>query len=161
MLTCPFCRAEVPDDSRFCDQCGKEFKFCPDCGKPKRGTICAACGAELVSAESFFGGALRPVPTGSCMPADAGDLLVGDGLSLKLSEGVFGRRGGIWPAFSSYQYVSGIHGCIGRQNGFWTITDLGSTNGTRVNGRPLPKDEICPIKVGDTVEIATSTFVVK
>lgn len=152
MLTCPFCRAEVPDDSRFCDQCGKEFKFCPECGKPKRGTVCPACGAELVPGAVFFGAGTS---------AAAACSLEGEGLSLTLTEGDFGRRGGIWPAFSAFQYISGLHGHIGRQGASWTITDLGSTNGTRVNGRTLAKGEACPIKAGDAVEIATSKFVVK
>ena len=142
MLTCPFCRAEVPDDSRFCDQCGKEFLFCPECGKPRRGTMCAACGAALVKAA-------------------AGLALVGEGLSLPLKEGDFGRRGGIWPDLSVFQYVSGIHGHIGLEGASWTITDLGSTNGTMVNGKPLTRNVPCPVKAGDTVVIATSTFVVK
>lgn len=161
MLTCPFCRAEVPDDSRFCDQCGKEFLFCPECGRPKRGTMCAACGTVLVKAEAFFAGAVKPAPPVAAAPADSGLSLVGEGLSLPLKEGDFGRRGGIWPALSAFQYVSGTHGHIGRQGASWTITDLGSTNGTTVNGRPLAQNVPCPIKAGDTVEIATSTFVVK
>lgn len=149
MTVCPFCRAEVPDDSHFCDQCGKEFMFCPECGKPKRGTMCAACGAELVKAEAFFAWASGRLS------------LSGEGLSLPVCEGEFGRRGGIWPALSSFQYVSGIHGRIARDGQSWTITDLGSTNGTTVNGRQLQKDVPCPFKQGDVIEIATSTFTVK
>lgn len=145
MLTCPFCRAEVPDDSRFCDQCGKEFFFCPECGKPRRGTMCAACGAELVKAGS----------------SEIMLTLFGEGLSLTLKEGDFGRRGGIWPDLSTFQYISGTHGHIGRQGDLWTITDLGSTNGTTVNGKPLTRNVPCTIKVGDTIGIATSTFIVK
>ena len=161
MLTCPFCRAEVPDDSRFCDQCGKEFLFCLECGKPRRGTICAACGAGLVKAETFFGGADR---TGSPVEAVSSEIMLtlfGEGLSLPLKEGDFGRRGGIWPDLSAFQYISGIHGHIGRQGPLWTITDLGSTNGTKVNGKTLRKDIPETLKSGDTVIIATSVFVVK
>lgn len=170
MLMCPFCRAEVPDDSRFCDQCGKEFMFCPECGRPKRGTMCAACGVDLIKADVFFGAASKPAvpppPTVTIAPAPvisapAGTSLVGEGLTLPLTEGDFGRRGGIWPAFSAFPYISGLHGHIGRQGASWTITDLGSTNGTKVNGKSLARGVACPFKAGDTIEIATSKFVVK
>lgn len=152
MLICPFCRAEVPDDSHFCDQCGKEFLFCPECGKPKRGTMCAACGSELIKAGDFFADAGKD---------DCGGVLSGEGLTLRLTEGDFGRRCGIWPEFADFPYISGIHGHIGRQDSSWTITDLGSTNGTKVNGKPLRKDEPVRINPGDVVEIATSKFTVK
>ena len=61
MMKCPLCRAEVPDDSYFCDQCGKEFKFCPECGAKRpaaadgwecscgavnKGKFCSECGAK-------------------------------------------------------------------------------------------------------------------
>ena len=151
MMTCPFCRAEIPDDSHFCDQCGKALMFCPECRKPKRGTICAACGADLVDADTYFGGAGQP----------AGLALVGEGLSLPLMEGDFGRREGIWPDLGGFQYVSGRHGHIGRHGAQWTIVDYGSTNGTIVNGRDLVKDVPVALEVGDAVEIATYKFVVK
>ena len=146
MMTCPFCRAEIPDDSYFCDQCGKELKFCPECGKPKRGTVCAACGVELISAGEHFAVKLS---------------LYGEGLCLPLKEGDFGRTCGIWPELGGSQYISGRHGHIGRDGGAWTITDLGSTNGTKVNGTPLRKDVPVALKVGDKVVIATSEFIVK
>ena len=38
MIQCPECRQMIPDDSAFCDQCGKELKWCPECKRPKRGT---------------------------------------------------------------------------------------------------------------------------
>lgn len=146
MMTCPFCRAKIPDDSHFCDQCGKVLKFCPECGKPKRGTMCAACGVELISADAHFSGSLS---------------LVGEGLSLPLKEGDFGRRGGIWPDFSAFPYISGVHGHIGREGASWTICDLGSTNGTRLNGVRLQKDVPAALKAGDKVTIATYEFIVK
>ena len=38
MIQCPDCRQIIPEDSAFCDQCGKELKWCPECKRPKRGT---------------------------------------------------------------------------------------------------------------------------
>jgi len=48
MTQCPYCRQAIPDDSAFCDQCGKELMWCPECKRPKRGTECPVCGNDLV-----------------------------------------------------------------------------------------------------------------
>ncbi|MBP5573553.1 MAG: FHA domain-containing protein [Bacteroidales bacterium] len=53
-MKCPYCKETIDDDSYYCDQCGKELHFCPDCGKPKQGSSCPACGADLVSGTVFF-----------------------------------------------------------------------------------------------------------
>lgn len=147
MLKCPFCRSEIPDGSHYCDQCGKKLNYCPECGKPRRGTECASCGALLVSPEAFF--------------AKGPSRLQGGGLDLPLKEGSFGRRGGIWPELSSLQYVSGTHGKLFLSEGKWWMVDVGSTNGTRVNGSKLSPDVPCELNAGDRVRIATYEFVVK
>jgi pSer/pThr/pTyr-binding forkhead associated (FHA) protein len=40
----------------------------------------------------------------------------------------------------------------------WTITDLGSTNGTFVNGRRLPPQERYILRTGDRITIGSSVF---
>ena len=54
MIQCPECRSMIPDDSAFCDQCGKELKWCPECKKPKRGTECPVCGSDLVPGRKYL-----------------------------------------------------------------------------------------------------------
>ena len=54
MIQCPECRQMIPDDSAFCDQCGKELKWCPECGRPKRGTECPVCGSDLVPGRKWL-----------------------------------------------------------------------------------------------------------
>jgi len=54
--------------------------------------------------------------------------------------------------------VSRIHCKAGFDNGEAYITDLGSSNGTFVNGRRLEKDEKAIIKGGDSVRIANLEF---
>jgi len=39
--------------------------------------------------------------------------------------------------------------------GRWTISDLGSTNGVRVNGRPVPGGQVQPLASGDALVIGT------
>lgn len=148
-MTCPFCRAEIPDDSWFCDQCGKELHFCPECGKPKRGTGCAACGADLVGAKDFF-----------CKPEGAakGLFLVGDSGRIALREGVFGRTQGVFPEFSSDRYVSGRHGEFRCKDGAWQVQDLGSTNGTFINSHRLSAGQWAGLTPGDELKIAISSY---
>ena len=52
-MICPKCKADIPDDSWFCDQCGSELKFCPNCLVPAKGKRCTRCGAVLVSASAL------------------------------------------------------------------------------------------------------------
>ena len=175
MIQCPDCRNTIPDDSAFCDQCGKELMWCPECKRPKRGTQCPVCGNDLIPGRKYLanlgaGGVTAPDPVrgsaahpsqpdGWAPPAAA---LVGNGWNLPLREGIFGRTGGIWPELSTCPYVSGRHGNIGAggQTG-WTLTDVGSTNGTLVNGVKLQPNVPVSIKAGDKVRIATLDFIVE
>lgn len=176
MMTCPFCRAQIPDDSCFCDLCGKELKFCPECGKPKRGTQCAECGADLVSAEEHFktsGGSMNthsqyPSPEStavspSAVPSSDAPVLflVGQGLRLQVREGIFGRRGGMYPEFSAFPFISGIHGRFELYEGEWVVTDLGSTNGTCIYGKRLESQQMYYLEKGSTLRIATYDFTIE
>lgn len=148
-MTCPFCRAEIPDDSWFCDQCGKELHFCPDCRKPKRGTRCAACGSDLVRAEEFIRGE----------GGSSGALyLMCQGGKIKLREGIFGRTQGVYPEFAEDRFVSGKHGEFRFSGSVWQVRDFGSTNGTFVDGRRLEKDEWANLAPGIVLKIATCEY---
>lgn len=222
-MTCPFCRAEIPDDSWFCDQCGKELHFCPDCRKPKRGTECAACGASLVCAEDFFAppqeevissddtpfgkisrpsgpvgggfsessdifdkmakdlssdiaawsGGSQPAkdaptaePEGTAVsqarvPQAPAFSIVGEGLRLRVREGVFGRRGGLYPELSAFPYISGTHARFDIYEGEWVISDLGSTNGTFLYGKRLEPNQMYYLERGAALRLATYEFSVE
>ena len=183
MIQCPECRQMIPDDSAFCDQCGKELKWCPECKRPKRGTECPVCGADLIPGRKYrsvtpsaaekspaaTGGPVissaaekSPAATGAPVISSVAEkspaALVGNGWRLPLQEGPFGRRGGIWPELSSCQYVSGSHGNIVKAGADWVIEDVGSTNGTYVNGARIQRQTL---KKGDRVKIATLEFTVE
>ena len=151
MIQCPDCRQMIPDDSAFCDQCGKELKWCPECRRPKRGTECPVCGSDLIPGRKYI--SVTP-DLDRVSPA----ALVGNGWRLTLQEGPFGRRGGIWPELSSCPYVSGSHGNIVKSGADWVIEDSGSTNGTYVNGARIQRQAL---KKGDRVRIATLDFTVE
>ncbi|MBO4605522.1 MAG: FHA domain-containing protein [Bacteroidales bacterium] len=186
MIQCPECRALIPDDSVFCDQCGKELKWCPQCGRPKRGTECPVCGSALVSR---IGGEGSPeispraslgrddnggngrddknvvIPSDpSVIPSaakESASALVGNGWRLVIQEGAFGRRGGMWPELATCPYVSGSHGVISKAAGGWTITDSGSTNGTYVNDKRIAPGVPTAMAIGDRVRIANLEFTVE
>ena len=56
-ITCPKCGGEVPDNSKFCLECGTKIEIlaedemiCPSCGKKThKGKFCMECGSPLVS----------------------------------------------------------------------------------------------------------------
>ena len=175
MIQCPDCRQIIPEDSAFCDQCGKELNWCPECKRPKRGTECPVCGSDLIPGRKYLAGdfstpssapvtppSAGPAPSGpapiSSSPEKSPAALVGNGWRLTLQEGPFGRRGGIWPELSTCQYVSGSHGNIVKAGADWVIEDVGSTNGTFVNGARIQRQTL---KIGDRVTIATLEFTVE
>ena len=206
-MKCPYCQNIIDDDSRWCDQCGKELMFCPSCREPRKGRTCPRCGEMLVGADQFFGDAQKAAG-GQKAAGDAGDAgpqlsqadieailqsafagkgnpfagmakqtgpaaapatptyglrLSGSGMSLTVRDGVFGRRGGIFPELSSCGYVSGTHGELKFSAGqnCWTVRDLGSTNGTFIGGTRLEKDRWYVLQAGDSLRIATLDFTVE
>ena len=201
MIQCPECRNMIPDDSAFCDQCGKELKWCPECKRPKRGTECPVCGSDLVPGRKWLeggaaaaagsgaagngaatnpgsavGGVKNPEKCDAPQGLDQGGAsksaenvsapiqataLAGNGWRLNLQPGQFGRAGGIWPELSTCPYVSSRHGTISGDAGNWNITDIGSTNGTFVDGVRLQTGVATPLKKGARVRIATLDFTVE
>ena len=159
-MKCPYCKEIIDDDSWFCDQCGKEIKICPECHLPKRGTSCPACGADLVSAKDLQSRekAKEPVPVQETAKPTR---LEGEGLNLPLKEGLFGRTTGIYPELGSQIYISGTHGELRCDKGQWQIRDLGSRNGTFVNGVKLAPNVWTDLHVGDQVKIATTKLTVR
>ena len=155
-MKCPFCKAIIDDDSRFCDQCGKELYFCPECGKPKMGTVCPACGADLISADAFFKADKSEPKVEPAENSVTEWSMVGDGFNMKLKEGIFGRTTGIYPEFSTSIYISGTHGELRCLNGQWQIRDLGSRNGTFLNGVKLTPNAWTDLHLGDKLKIATT-----
>lgn len=206
MIQCPECRNMIPDDSAFCDQCGKELMWCPECKRPKRGSECPVCGSDLIPGRKYLAGgassgtsgaggasggsgasssqagsgssqsttqppvnqpqgtSAQPMPQGTSAgpaPSAWASRLVGNGWSLTLREGGFGRNGGIWTELNTIPYVSGSHGRIERRASDWIIIDNGSTNGTFINGARIAPGVGTPLHKGDKVKIATVEFTVE
>lgn len=81
-------------------------------------------------------------------------------LRLYIDNVVIGRReGGYASVFASFGMVSGRHAEISRSSsGGWQVTDLGSTNGTCLNGRLLTPNVPVAFWVGDRVSFANVEF---
>jgi len=70
-----------------------------------------------------------------------------------IDSGIIGREQGNYTAqLSTFIYISSIHARFNQTPSGWTITDLGSRNGTKVNGIPCAPTQ--NISVGDVVRIA-------
>jgi pSer/pThr/pTyr-binding forkhead associated (FHA) protein len=68
------------------------------------------------------------------------------------------REGGI---IIKDPYCSGRHATLTFEDEEWHITDLGSTNGTFVNGEKIEPDQKVAIKDGDEITLGQSKFVFK
>lgn len=53
MIVCPFCKEEIVDGSRYCDQCGNPLSYCHQCGHVGMGKRCTRCGGLMVSAAEY------------------------------------------------------------------------------------------------------------
>lgn len=91
--------------------------------------------------------------------------MAGQAIRLPLNGGVIGRGSGcsvVLPDdLASRQHAAFelAPGPVGGGAG-WTVVDLGSTNGTRVNGQLLPPQQPVALRPGDQVQIGDSIFVV-
>ncbi len=83
-----------------------------------------------------------------------GDILIRPGRT------TIGRRASNSHVISGDPYVSGAHAAIVSDGETLTIEDLGSTNGTFVDGRRLPPGTPTLLHDGDTVTIGQGTYTV-
>lgn len=158
-MKCHNCKSSIDDDSWFCDQCGTKIYLCPECHTPGKGEgkRCGMCGSKLAPAEELAQ-AKDSAPQQSQQPRKpvvATKLVCRqENIILELQNGaVLGRLDGPYQAMlSRLEFVSARHAQLWTEGDRWIISDLGSRNGTAVNGQwcynPLP------FSVGDTVRLA-------
>ncbi len=87
---------------------------------------------------------------------DAGRTDLSVGACLPLHDPFTVGRSGSNDVTLDDDWVSGQHLRLTQQNGAWLAEDLGSTNGTRVNGQPFKG--MTRLKVGDTLQLGRVTF---
>ena len=182
---CPVCGADIDIDSLFCDQCGAQLLICPRCGSFRKGKFCLKCGVPTIPAGEVAAPAQQPAPQPSAdhvRSADAGMAAAhvasagprpttippavqqpvritcrAMGITLMLQPGaLIGRAAGPYAAqLAAFKYISGNHARIDFDGHRWTITDIGSRNGTTVNGMACRVSEPVGLRLGDVIRFAT------
>lgn len=183
LYVCPKCG--TLGKGKRCTRCGEPLVAVRTLGSSARGSSCITADIDkLLSGMDFdsvkpspktgpstqpianAGATIRPgatpSPTSQAAPRQVPGHLVcrNPQLRLYIDEVLIGRReGGYASVFASFGMVSGRHAQISRTpSGGWQVTDLGSTNGTRLNGHPLPPNSPTPFWVGDTITFADIDF---
>lgn len=154
-MKCYSCKAEIEDDSWFCDQCGVKIYICSACHTPGKGEgkRCGKCGKPLVEAKT-----LGDSSDGEKDLSTAPTRLVcrTENITLDLIDNsLIGRLYGPYaPKLAGLKFISASHASLSKKSDHWIITDEGSRNGTAVNGQwcysPLP------FRKGDVVRIANA-----
>ena len=176
-IECPSCGELIPDDSKYCDQCGAELLECVNCGVLGTDDFCSECGKPMVSK-----GKTERAPDVTIKPReevketqDDGNTTIGGrdrgmkNLILKARKGNFilrpeheaiiGRKGSPYEnLLSDCNLISRRHGKFVKQGRDWYIVDFGSTNGTLVNDLELRPDVPMKFQAGDVVDIGTYIF---
>ena len=159
---CPFCKEEIDNDSVFCDQCGSELLCCSSCGSFCKGNFCPRCGKPSVKVSEKNSEALRDeTPDIQAQPSKLVSKELGIVLPLKTGV-VIGRISGDYAnLLGGCKYLSGIHARVDFDGKGWTLTDLGSRNGTILNGKALGVEPL-KLSLGDKVQFARSyNFIVE
>ncbi|MCH5239972.1 MAG: FHA domain-containing protein [Muribaculaceae bacterium] len=175
-IECPSCGEMIPDDSKYCDQCGAELLECVNCGALGTDDFCAECGKPMVSK-----GKVEKKPDTTVKTTkeeedlvDYGNTTVGGriariGLVLKARKGhiqlrpqdeaIIGRSDSPYEhLLSNCNLISRKHAKFEKRGRDWYIVDLGSTNGTLINDVELQPGTPMKFQEGDVVDLGTYIF---
>jgi hypothetical protein len=188
-MQCPLCKEQIDDDSRYCDQCGEQIMVCKECGRPGKGKRCIFDGKEMVPAGSqptptpaattvqtatIVANPVQattapkppppPPPQSFAASSSSSDTVrfSGNGIVFEAKDGdVIGRKNGPFASmFAGQQTVSSTHCKVLKVSGSWHIQDLGSTNGTFVQGNKLAPNAPYPMSSNTVIKVGTLEFVV-
>jgi hypothetical protein len=135
------------------------FKICPACGEenPASEVICRVCMTNLGSVSPTKRAGERTPEREEPPETRPGRLTLArtsDGISIQVSGGsLLGRSGDLSWFFRDMPTVSRRHARVEMRVGEWRIEDLGSLNGTWVNGGRIEPGKAHPLKEGDTVAL--------
>ena len=140
-MICPFCNETIPDDSKYCDQCGENVV---DSTTLEETSV-------LNQSETMV---IQKASTLSLVHEDF-DMNFQQGEILGRKTGSYTNKLGVFPVISSR------HAELQLIENNWFIQDLQSTNSTYVNGTRLKEMEPYQINDGDILSLANVDFKVK
>ena len=163
MIVCPSCQHEEPVGSLFCCECGSSLSHLEESppetlivekeSVQKQGVEMESSDASLNSTPSPDTGAsvsIKVLETGNTIHLEDGE------------EFILGRVGGKQPilpdvdltSYGAYEEgVSRLHAIIKISKEHVNIIDLGSANGTLINGRRIIAHKPFPLEHGDLVTL--------
>jgi len=129
---------------------GASMDALPSAPGAPRAPASNAAGAPLADAQRT-GAPTRRAPGPGLEVVEAGQTALAPGQRFPLGDALsIGRSAGNDITLED-DWISAQHLRLRRQNGAWMAEDLGSTNGTRVNGRPLKG--AARVKSGDVLDL--------
>ncbi len=160
MTRCPNCNFQELAGAIFCSECGAQLIFPPD--ESARGTVVYAAQAEGHEPEA----PVYTAPYAAGSPQAAVSLyIIEQNVLLPLlarADMTLGRTSDGQPVvpdidlapYQAYECgVSRLHAALKIQDDNLLIMDLGSANGTRVNGKRIPPQKAYPITHGDVLTL--------
>jgi serine/threonine protein kinase len=125
-------------------------KACSACGRANRQSarFCVSCGHSFVPVQPAVLRIIEPVRAAWEMPVARSPMLLG-----RASEAESYRPDFDMTFYDDGGYVSRRHARITKGRGGYFITDLGSSNGTTVNGRPLIARQAHLLRNGDRLKV--------
>ena len=119
--------------------------------------------ADMNTDRTMRPGATPPPPPRQPQAKPGHLVCLNPSIRLGIGDGaIIGRRGSYAQAFAGQGYVSGNHARLQyNASGQFEVVDLGSTNGTFVNGQQLAPNMPRVVNVGDIVKFANLEFAVQ
>ena len=161
MLTCPNCLYKNMAGSVFCSECGSQLVYTDS---HKTGKVQATDGYKVKSS-SELSSKPRPAPSAPFPDAPISLHVLNSGVFLPIPEGeeaILGRAStgqsmvpdiNLDPYHAFEAGVSRIHAAIRIEEDQVFITDLGSGNGTRINGNKIEPNKPHPLEDGDFLNL--------
>jgi hypothetical protein len=161
MILCPNCQHQEIAGALFCSECGAQLVFAENISTqsihrtesipenpPPSGDSATAAGAGAAPAEGLI--ALHLVESGKVLPlAGRMDFSLG-----RVTDGQPILPDIDFTPYDAYsQGVSRLHAALKIINNRVVIVDLGSSNGTRVNGQKIVPNIDYPVNHGDVIAL--------
>jgi hypothetical protein len=156
MITCPVCRNRELDGELFCSECGARLP-----------AVQQSITATAAFTETSRIREAAHVPSAGFERLRAGQigLLIDGAAQVVILDGqpeyILGREGhdqvvpdlNLNPYGAREKGVSRVHAALRRDRSQVLLIDLGSTNGTRLNGKPLAAHQPTRVENGDEIRL--------